>query len=87
MKEAIKMTWILIVLAFIAGASGGAYFMSAKDQKALTSCENAVGVLQSQVDQFCEGTRLMDARVTTVRCTGKDEICVCGDPNMLNGGM
>ena len=87
MKEAIKTTWILIVLAFIAGASGGAYFMSAKNQKALSNCDQAVNALQSQANRFCEGAGVMDVRITTVRCGEKEEVCVCGDPNSLNGGM
>ena len=87
MKEALKKTWVIIVLALVLGGVCGAYFVTAKGQEALDNCKQTTSALESQVTQFCSGTKLMRARVTTVHCNAVEEICVCGDPKELNGTM
>ena len=86
MKEALKKTWVVIVLALALGATSGVYFMTVKSQEELADCKNTTASLEANVTQFCSGTKLMRARVTTVRCNAVEEICVCGDPNVLNAG-
>jgi|TARA_R110000824_G_scaffold252068_5_gene440732 hypothetical protein len=87
MKEALKKTWLIIVLALIVGASSGVYLTTVKDQKVLRDCESMTSNLESRIVQFCSGTKLMKARIATVKCNEVEEICVCGDPKILDGAM
>ncbi len=88
MKEALKKTWIVIVLALIAGSVGTGYLVHSHSQTSLGECKNSLVAAQSQVSQFCAGTKLMHARVTSVSCNMTEEICICGDPSkLLDGGM
>ena len=88
MKEALKKTWIVIVLALTVGSLGSAYLVSSQAQSTLNECKGTLSEARSQITQFCNGTKLMHARVTSVQCGASEEICICGDPaKILDGGM
>ena len=87
MKVPLKKNWMIIVLVFILGGIAGSVLATTMNEKVLSDCKYATDKLQTQVAQYCAGTKLMQARITSVSCNEIEEICVCGDPRMLNGNM
>jgi hypothetical protein len=41
---------------------------------------------QSVIKEFCGGHDLGAARITNVVCNEKQELCICGSPEMLQSG-
>ena len=74
---------ITVVLSLFIGAITTWYI--AKKEIAAQKDEAAECLVREA--SFCGGQDLGGLRINMVECNGKEELCLCGDPNMLKKGL
>ena len=72
-----------ILLASVLGVLFGATATHYTSLEKIKSCEFKVANSQKQINEFCAGQDIGGARLVSVTCEDRKEICVCGTTDML----
>ena len=61
--------------------------MTSQHKEEITFYKSEVTKSNKLLESMCEGNDFGGVRISSVECHGKQEICICGDPNTLKTGM
>jgi hypothetical protein len=89
-KSFLKKNWKLLVSSLFVGVCIGitaVYFvLTPTYESMLTKCNLDVLQNERKLASFCNGLDVGGARLTEVKCDDKLELCLCGNPDILNPG-